>query len=99
MEKITVQQLIKEMNDGNQLNIIDVREDFEIALGTIPGAKHIPLGDIPNRLEEFDKNKKYYLICRSGGRSGNACAFLSDQGYDVVNIDGGMVDWESLRSE
>jgi rhodanese-related sulfurtransferase len=94
MKKICAKQLEEKLKAGEQLNIIDVREDEEVATGKIPGAKHIPLGQIPERLNELVKDKPYYIVCRSGGRSGQACAFLSAKGYDVTNVEGGMLAWE-----
>ena len=94
MKEITTKELAKKLKDGEKLHIIDVREDEEVAQGKIPGASHIPLGELPDRLNELDKDKAYYLICRSGGRSGKACSYLSEQGYDVTNMAGGMLDWK-----
>lgn len=94
MKEITANELLTKLNEGEKLNMIDVREDDEVAEGMVPGAQHIPLGDIPERFGELDKGQQYVMICRSGGRSGNACNFLSEQGYDVVNMTGGMLDWE-----
>lgn len=94
MKEITTQELLEKLTDGEALNMIDVREDDEVAEGIIPGAKHIALGELPERLHELDKDQHYVMICRSGGRSGNACHFLSEQGYDVANMVGGMLDWE-----
>lgn len=94
MKEITAKELAKKLKDGEKLNMIDVREDDEVAQGKIPGAYHIPLGELPDRLNELDKDKQYYIICRSGGRSGKACAFLSEQGYDATNMTGGMLDWK-----
>lgn len=93
MNKISAKKLAKLMNDGEKLNVIDVREDAEVAMGKILGATHIPLGQIPERVEELDKAKEYYLVCMSGGRSGNACQFLASQGYNVTNVTGGMMSW------
>lgn len=94
MKKIYAKQLEEKLKAGEQLNILDVREDEEVATGKIPGAKHIPLGQIPERLNELVKDKPYYIVCRSGGRSGQACAFLSAKGYDVTNVEGGMLALE-----
>lgn len=94
MKEITAKELAEKVNAGEQLSLIDVREDFEVAEGKIPGAHHIPLGELPERLDEIDKQKHHIMICRSGGRSGKACDFLSSQGYDVANMEGGMLDWE-----
>ncbi len=94
MNEITANQLAKKVNNGEHVNIIDVREDEEVAQGKIPGARHIPLGQISERLSEIDKNEHHYMVCRSGGRSGKATSFLSEQGYDVTNMAGGMLAWE-----
>ncbi|MFD1040226.1 rhodanese-like domain-containing protein [Virgibacillus byunsanensis] len=94
MKEITAKDLASKLKDSENVSIIDVREDEEVAQGKIPGAKHIPLGQIPERLNEIDKEKHHFMVCRSGGRSGNACSFLSEQGYDVTNMAGGMLDWE-----
>lgn len=100
MKEITAQEVFQKLQDGKTLNMIDVRETDEIVQGIIPGAQHIALGDLPKRINEFDKDKHYVMICRSGGRSGNACKFLSEQGYDVANMVGGMLDWkgETVKS-
>lgn len=94
MKTITAKELAEMLNTDEKLNIIDVREDEEIALGKIPEAKHIPLGQIPDRTAELDKNEHYYMVCRSGGRSGNACEYLTQSGYNVTNVVGGMLEWE-----
>lgn len=93
MREISAAELATKLKLGEKLNIIDVREDEEVAQGKIPGAEHISLGQLPDRLNEVDKNNHYYLVCRSGGRSGKACTFLEEQGYDVINMAGGMLDW------
>lgn len=97
MEEITAKELEQKISAGEKLNIVDVREDDEVATGKIPGAKHIPLGQIPDRLDEFDKHEHYYIVCRSGGRSGRACQFLVEMGYNVTNMAGGMLDWEGEK--
>lgn len=94
MKEITAKEIEQKCSAGEKLNIIDVREAEEVAAGIIPGAKHIPLGQIPERLVDFNKNEHYYIVCRSGGRSGTACQFLMQQGVQATNIAGGMLDWE-----
>ena len=72
--------------------IIDVRESDEIATGTLPGAVHIPLGQIPSRASEIDRSRPVALLCRSGARSGQAAVYLAQSGFDeVINLDGGML--------
>ncbi|RYG73496.1 rhodanese-like domain-containing protein [Lentibacillus lipolyticus] len=94
MKQIDMKELTEKINNKENVHVIDVREDDEVAQGKIPGAKHIPLGEIPERLDEMDKEKHYYMVCRSGGRSGKASEFLQEKGYDVTNVDGGMLAWD-----
>src|SRR5690606_235553 len=94
MNSISAVDLQEKIKNGEKVHIIDVRENVEVAEGKIPEAKHIPLGDIPDSLEKLDKDKHYYMVCRSGGRSSSACEFLSNQGYNVTNMTGGMLAWQ-----
>ncbi|MFB9974707.1 rhodanese-like domain-containing protein [Allobacillus sp. SKP2-8] len=93
IDLINKEQLKQEMNRPD-LEIIDVREDDEVAEGIIPGAKHIKLGDIPTRISELTKDKEYVMVCRSGARSNKAGVHLEEQGYKVKNLQGGMLDWD-----
>ena len=94
MKEITPVEVKDLLESGEQLNLVDVREDDEVAEGIIPGAIHIPLGEVAERVGELDKSKPYIIICRSGGRSGRATEFLEDAGYDAANMTGGMLEWE-----
>jgi Rhodanese-related sulfurtransferase len=79
---------------GERLNMIDVREDHEVALGMIPGAKHIPLGQLPERIGEIEQTGEIILICKSGVRSAHACEYLSMLGFrGLKNMTGGMLKW------
>ncbi|WP_151523886.1 rhodanese-like domain-containing protein [Serinicoccus kebangsaanensis] len=74
--------------------VVDVREPDEWAAGHAPGAVHIPLGDLPARIDELpETTRSLPVVCRSGGRSGRAVQWLVQQGFDVVNVDGGMQAW------
>jgi rhodanese-related sulfurtransferase len=90
---ITPEELQEKLAKGEKLELVDVREDEEVAEGMIPGAKHIRMGDIPDNLDYFDKEKEYIFICRSSRRSVNVCYYLQDQGYKVRNMIGGMLNW------
>lgn len=80
--------------ESEGLRIIDVREMAEIAQGTIHSAEAIPLATLPVRLNEFEREQKLVIICRSGARSAQACQFMKQQGYDnVYNLRGGMIGW------
>ncbi|OPA74254.1 rhodanese [Paenibacillus selenitireducens] len=75
------------------INIIDVRQPEEVATGIIPGAINIPLGLLEFRMHELDKAKEYVIVCQAGGRSMRAAQFLESQGFQVINMDGGMNEW------
>lgn len=75
--------------------LLDVREDDEWALGHAPGALHIPLADVPARIEEIDPDAEIYVVCRQGGRSLGAVEYLTRIGYEVFQVSGGMVAWQS----
>ncbi|MBU7594977.1 rhodanese-like domain-containing protein [Metabacillus halosaccharovorans] len=94
MKQFTAKEVENMLTQGQNLNIIDVREVEEVEAGKIPGAIHIPLGLLEFRMNELDKSKEYILVCRSGGRSGRACQFLDSYGFNVINMTGGMLDWE-----
>jgi len=94
MKEMTAKEVEALINKGNELNLIDVREDDEVAEKKIPGIIHIPLGSVESRMNELDKSKEYIMVCRSGGRSGRATEFLESQGYQVMNMQGGMLAWE-----
>ncbi|TXK85733.1 rhodanese-like domain-containing protein [Paenibacillus sp. N3.4] len=95
METILPSEIKERLGRGEQLAIVDVREDEEVAAGMIPGAIHIPLGELTERLSEFPQAEEVILVCRSGNRSGRALSFLEAQGYKgLKNMTGGMLDWE-----
>ena len=80
--------------------IVDVREADEWAAGHAPNAVHIPLSDLPARLGELpDTDDTIPIVCRSGGRSGRAVAWLAQQGFDVANVEGGMRAWHSAGKQ
>ncbi|WP_251550460.1 rhodanese-like domain-containing protein [Neobacillus muris] len=94
MKQITAKEVETLLNQGKKLDIIDVREVDEVAAGKIPGAVNIPLGLVEFRMHELDKTKEYIMVCRSGARSGRATQFLESYGFNVMNMNGGMLTWE-----
>lgn len=86
---------LKAKIDGNEkITILDVREPVEYAFGHIPGAKHIPIGELEERFEELGKDQDIYVICRTGNRSDLACRQLAEKGLKkVVNVVPGMTKW------
>jgi len=76
------------------LRVLDVREHAEWDHGHIAGAQHIPLSEVPSRLDEVP-DAQTLVVCKMGGRSSQAAAYLQAHGRNVVNLDGGMLDWEA----
>jgi rhodanese-related sulfurtransferase len=75
---------------------LDVREPDEWAAGHAPTAQHIPMSQIQTRLDEISADQDpLYVICRSGGRSGQVVGFLVEKGYPAVNVSGGMQAWHA----
>ncbi len=73
--------------------LLDVREDDEWVAGHIRGAVHVPMGQVPDRLDELPADQRLHVLCRSGGRSAKVTAYLNAAGRDAVNVDGGMQAW------
>lgn len=89
--EIDVNQLAAAREDGAPL--IDVREDDEFAAGHVPGAQHIPLGEVVERIDEVPTDRTVYVICARGGRSAKAVAHFRSVGIDAVNVAGGTLGW------
>ncbi|WP_055106564.1 rhodanese-like domain-containing protein [Paenibacillus ihumii] len=93
-KEISPQELSARLKKGEAVKMLDVREPEEWAAGHIEGAKHIPLGQVLERLSELDADEELIVICRSGNRSGLACELLEEKGFNVVNMAGGLLAWE-----
>ncbi len=79
----------------DQLLVVDVREQDEWAAGHIAEAVHIPLMQVPQRVDDIPSDRPVLVVCRVGARSAQAAGFLQAQGRDVVNLTGGMLAWEA----
>lgn len=80
--------------------IIDIREPLELEAMSLDGSLHIPMRYLLIHPERYlSKAKRYYLLCRSGRRSYDLAEVLMNQGYDVVNIVGGILTIEELRAK
>jgi len=92
--EITSVELKQRMDRGDALKIVDVREPNEYQINRIPGSELIPLGDIPKRYAELNKNDEIVVHCKMGGRSAKAADFLRSVGFTkVLNLKGGILDW------
>ena len=83
------------LNQKENITILDVREVDEFQAGHIEGALNAPLSTLDKEYEQLDASKRYYVICQGGMRSERACQFLETKGFDVVNVEGGMNQWQA----
>jgi adenylyltransferase/sulfurtransferase len=82
------------MDAGRPPTIVDVREAFEAELCCIPGARLIPLGELPRRLDELDPSSEIVVHCKVGSRSARAVAILREKGFtNARNLSGGILAW------
>jgi rhodanese-related sulfurtransferase len=85
---------------GADAYLLDVREPEEWSAGHAPGAHHVPMMEIPVRLDEVPTDADVVVVCRSGGRSSQVVAYLASRGWDNVrNLDGGMGAWVDAGRE
>ena len=75
--------------------LLDVREDDEWNQGHAAVAQHIPMGQVPGRLNEIDRSATLYVICTAGGRSAKGAEFVARDGFEPINVEGGMLAWAS----
>jgi adenylyltransferase/sulfurtransferase len=97
MEETTSTELKQRLDNADDIQIIDVREDNEVAIGRIPNSKHIPLAQVLNRMNEIDPNRETVVYCKMGGRSARAIEALQRSGFKgkLVNLKGGIVGWSN----
>ena len=98
MEDLTQEEWVFKLTDDANAVVIDVRTDVEVAGGIIPNAIHIDIykgQEFLDEIEALDKSKNYYVYCRSGNRSGKACAIMRQLGFEnAYNLGGGILEWE-----
>ena len=91
--EISVQELKKKLDNGGEVSVLDVREPHEYEVANI-GARLIPLGELPERLIELDKDETFAIHCKTGGRSASAVKLLQQAGFEnVYNVKGGITAW------
>src|ERR1700757_2063205 len=95
--RIAVQELKRKMDARDAFELIDVREPFEFEIARIDGAKLIPLGEIPERANELDREQPLIVHCHSGRRSAQAVRLLKQHGFtNVYNLEGGIDAWSDV---
>ena len=97
MPEITATELKKRLDNGEDIQIIDVREPHELAIAKMPGTVHIPLGQVLNRMSEIDPARETVVHCKMGGRSAKAIEALKRAGFagNLINLHGGITAWSN----
>ena len=94
MQDITPKQLKSRLDAGEAIDIIDVREDWEVAQGMIANAIHIPMDDIPDAVDQISREKPVVVMCHTGRRSEQVALWMDTEGFDnVLNLVGGIDQW------
>jgi rhodanese-related sulfurtransferase len=94
---VAVDQLPTPLPD--EMTVVDVREPVEWAQAHVRGAVHVPLAELPGRLDELPSEGQLLVVCAVGARSARAVDYLVRRGRDAVNLDGGLVEWQSAGRE
>ncbi|WP_034043803.1 rhodanese-like domain-containing protein [Wocania ichthyoenteri] len=98
MEHLSQEEWVSQLESDDNAVIIDVRTVDEVADGIIANAIHIDIykgQEFINEVEALDKDKNYYVYCRSGNRSGQACGIMNQLGFEnAYNLEGGILEWE-----
>ncbi|MEO9510792.1 MAG: rhodanese-like domain-containing protein [Flavobacteriaceae bacterium] len=98
MSDLSQEEWERQLEKDDNAFVLDVRTPEEVEEGYIPGATNIDIylgQEFLNELEKLDKSKNYYVYCRSGNRSGQACAIMHSVGIEnTYNLEGGFMNWE-----
>ena len=97
MGEISATELKQRLDYGDDIQIVDVREANEVAIGAIPDSIHIPLAQVINRMSEIDPSRETVVHCKMGGRSARAIQALKQSGFsgNLLNLRGGIIAWSN----
>jgi len=97
MEEITSTELKQRLDNGDDIQIVDVREDSELAISRLPNSIHIPLAQVLSRMNEIDQTRETVVHCKMGGRSARAIDALQRSGFTgkLINLKGGIIGWSN----
>jgi adenylyltransferase/sulfurtransferase len=97
MEEISATELKQRLDNGEEIQIVDVREANEVAHCRIPNTIHIPLAQVLSRMNELDPGKETVVHCKMGGRSARAIDALQRSGFTgkLINLRGGILAWSN----
>jgi rhodanese-related sulfurtransferase len=97
VREISAPELKARRDRGEDPVVIDVREEWELQLASIPGVVHVPMNQVPARLPELSRDVETIVMCHAGGRSLRVAHFLANQGFtNVANLTGGISAWSEL---
>lgn len=91
--EITPAEFVARRDRGDALTLLDVREEWELGVASVPGIVHIPMGQVADRIGELERGKEVIVMCRSGRRSLEVARFLQQNGFRAVNLAGGILAW------
>lgn len=91
--EVSAAEFLKRRDAGEALTLLDVREDWERSIASVPGVVHIPMAQVPTRLTELDRNTEVVVLCRSGRRSLEVAKLLQANGFKTSNLNGGILAW------
>jgi rhodanese-related sulfurtransferase len=91
--EITPAEYLARRARGDVMTLLDVREDWEMSVASVPGVVHIPMGQVQARLSELDRNTDVVVLCRSGRRSLEVAKFLQLNEFRAINLTGGILAW------
>ena len=97
MPEITVTELKERLDNGDDIQIIDVREANEVTVGALPNSIHLPLAQVIIRMSEIDPARETVVHCKMGGRSARAIQALKQSGFTgtLLNLKGGIIAWSN----
>jgi rhodanese-related sulfurtransferase len=94
IREVSVEELKARRDRGEKPLVLDVREASELQLARIPDVVHVPMNEVPQRLDELDKDAEIIVMCHAGGRSMRVAHYLSSEGFtNVANLTGGIAAW------
>lgn len=91
--EITPAEFVARRERGEPVTLLDVREEWELGVASVPGVLHIPMGEVADRMQEIDRARDVVVLCRSGRRSLEVAKFLQQNGFKAVNLAGGILAW------
>ena len=99
-EDLTPEEFVARRSDNELWQLLDVREPWELEIARVEGSLDIPMGEVPERIDEIDRNRPVAVLCHGGVRSARVASYLTQQGLQqVANIAGGIDAWSTSVDE